>query len=59
MDKQTKDEFKTGAMIATGTLAPFALLQSMKESKTLVIMLIIIASLFGGLALLISKMSGV
>lgn len=58
MDKQTKDDLKTGTMIATGTLAPFALLQSMKESKTLVIMLIVIVTLFGGLALLVSKMSG-
>jgi hypothetical protein len=58
MDNQTKDDLKTGALLATGTLTQFALLKSMTQSKTLTIMVIVGAILFGGLALFLFKMSG-
>jgi hypothetical protein len=58
MDNQTKDDLKTTALLATGTLTQFALLKSMSQSKTLTVMVIIGAILFGGLALFLLKMSG-
>ncbi len=58
MDNQTKDDLKAGALLATGTLTQFALLKSMTQSKTLTIMVIVGAILFGGLALFLFKMSG-
>ena len=58
MDNQTKDDLKTSALLATGTLTQFALLKSMTQSKTLTVMVIIGAILFGGLALFLLKMSG-
>jgi hypothetical protein len=58
MDNQTKDDLKTSALLATGTLTQFALLKSMTQSKTLTIMVIVGAILFGGLALFLFKMSG-
>jgi hypothetical protein len=58
MDNQSKDDFKTSALLATGTLTQFALLKSMTQSKTLTVMVIVGAILFGGLALFLFKMSG-
>tara|TARA_R110002012_G_C11637755_1_gene610360 strand:+ start:433 stop:708 length:276 start_codon:yes stop_codon:yes gene_type:complete len=58
MDNQTKDDLKTSALLATGTLTQFALIKSMTQSKTLTAMVIIGAVLFGGLALFLLKMSG-
>ncbi len=59
MDKQTKDDVKNSALIATGTLSLIALLESMSESKTLVIVLMVILSIFAGIALLVSHYAGV
>ena len=53
MDNQTKDDLKTNALLATGTLTGFALLKSMTQSKTLTAMVII-----GGLAMFLFNMSG-
>jgi hypothetical protein len=58
MDNQTKGDLKTSALLATGTLTPFALLKSMTQSKTLTVMVIIGVILFGGLAMFLFKMSG-
>ena len=58
MDNQTKDDLKTSALLVTGTLTQFALLKSMTQSKTLTVMVIVGAILFGGLALFLFKMSG-
>ena len=58
MDNQTKDDLKTSALLATGTLTQFALLKSMTQSKALTAMVIIGATLFGGLAIFLLKMSG-
>jgi hypothetical protein len=58
MDNQTKGDLKTSALLATSTLTPFALLKSMTQSKTLTVMVIIGAILFGGLAMFLFKMSG-
>jgi hypothetical protein len=58
MDNQTKDELKTSALLATGTLTGFAILKTMTQSKTLTVMVIIGSILFGGLAIFLFKMSG-
>jgi hypothetical protein len=58
MDNQTKDDLKTNALLATGTLTTFALLKSMTQSKTLTVMVVIGVILFGGLAMFLFKMSG-
>ncbi|WP_196492521.1 hypothetical protein [Psychrosphaera haliotis] len=49
MEKQTKDDLKTTAMLFTGTLTEFALLKSMTQSKTLTAMVIIGLAMFAGL----------
>lgn len=58
MDNQTKDDLKTSALLATGTLTQFALLKSMTQSKTLTGMVIIGAILFGGLVMFLINMAG-
>ena len=58
MDNQTKDDLKTNALLATGTLTVFALVKSMTQSKTLTAMVIIGGILFGGLAMFLFNMSG-
>jgi hypothetical protein len=58
MDNQIKDELKTSALLATGTLTGFAILKSMTQSKTLTVMVIIGSILFSGLAIFLFQMSG-
>jgi hypothetical protein len=58
MENKTKDDLKTCALLATGTLTQFALLKSMSQSKTLTVMVIVGVILFGGFALFLFKMSG-
>ncbi|ASP48793.1 hypothetical protein [Cognaticolwellia beringensis] len=58
MDDKTKDNLKTSALLATGTLTQFALLKSMTQSKILTVMVIVGAILFGGLVMFLIKMSG-
>ena len=58
MNKQTESENRTNALMATGLLTEFALLQSMSKSKTLTAMVATATVLIGGFALFLVKMAG-
>lgn len=58
MKKQTKEDLKHYAMLGTGTLTEFALLQSMAKSKGLTIMVIVGLVAFAGFAAFLFKMAG-
>lgn len=58
MDEKTQDELKVNAQLATGTLTTFALIKSMTQSKTLMIMVCIGVIGFSGFILFLTKMAG-
>jgi len=57
MDEQFKDELKTNAQMATGTLTSFALLKSMTQSKTLTVMVCVGLLGFSGFIFFLMKMA--
>jgi len=57
MDEQFKDELKTNAQMATGTLTTFALLKSMTQSKTLTVMVCVGLLGFSGFIFFLMKMA--
>lgn len=57
MDKQTKEDLRTGSLIATGMLTEYAFLKSLRKSKTLKVMTVIGLVVFAGLGLLFYSMS--
>lgn len=57
MDKHTKEDLKTGSLIATGMLTEYTFLQSLRKSKTLMVMTVIGLIIFASLGLLFYSMS--
>jgi hypothetical protein len=57
MDDQLKDELKTNAQLATGTLTSFALIKSMTQSKTLTAMVCVGLLAFSGFIFFLVKMA--
>lgn len=58
MDKQTKDDLKLSALLATDTLLLFELFKSMKRSKTLTMMVTVSVILATAFAVFLIKAAG-
>ncbi len=58
MKKELKEDIAVGSLMATGMLTNFALLQSMRQSKTLTTMVIVGLAAMGGFFWFLSSIPG-
>jgi LPS O-antigen subunit length determinant protein (WzzB/FepE family) len=57
MDREQKNKIKEPGLLEQLFPTEIGLMQSLSESKTLIIMLVVILTLFGGLGLFLLKIS--